>query len=106
MREVIKCSVGKKKGLKTSTRVVTDGHHTGSASAVMLWQRNEANKDVGTVEISSLGSFSSLLKVEVVTHREREGWVVSSVLLSAGVEIVTVEKPWRVKMLIRDQGDF
>ena len=25
MREVIKCSVGKKKGLKTSTRVVTDG---------------------------------------------------------------------------------
>ena len=25
LREVIKCSVGKKKGLKTSTRVVTDG---------------------------------------------------------------------------------
>lgn len=78
----------------------------GSASVMMLWQRNEANEDVDAVETSSLVSFSSSLKVGVVTHWEQEGSVASSILLSAGVEIVAVEKPWRVKMLIRDQGDF
>lgn len=82
------------------------GHHTGSASAGMLWQRNEAHEDVGTVGGSRLGSLSSSLRVEAAAHRGREGWVVSSALLSAGVEIVAVEKPWRVKMLMRDQGDF
>ena len=66
----------------------------GSASVVILWQRNEANEDVGAVETSSWVSFSSSFKVEVVTLWEREGWVASSILLSAGVEIVAVEKPW------------
>lgn len=35
---------------------------------MMLWQRNEANEDVDAVETSSLVSFSSSLKVGVVTH--------------------------------------
>lgn len=50
------------------------GHHPGSASAVMLWQRNEANEDVGIVETSSLGSFSSSLKAErLPSESERAG---------------------------------
>ena len=85
MREVIKCSVGKK-GLKTSTRVVTDGTSPRISFSGDVVAEERGKRGCGYSGNIQFREFLLLVEGREVTLREREGWVVSSVCSVQGLK--------------------